>query len=111
MGCAGSLPGMPEVPEIELDTDAIEGAIQEQCEAIPENVEKNIRNFPDEVRKCDGDEWEVEGTKGTLKLKKEYTEAELVTAAIVSACGEAVREAMKVRFIFLLSYYFIFNTQ
>eukprot|EP01083_Nonionella_stella_P069788 186245_1 len=95
MGCLGSVPGVPQAPDLNeaIDMEAVGESIVDAVKAIPENIEKNKREFPGELRNCEEKEWDVPDT--TMKLKKEATPQEIDEAAIVSACGTAVKDAIK----------------
>jgi len=92
--CAGGIPGVPSAPEIELDMEAVGGAITDALKALPENIADNRKNFPTECAKLeDGAEYDVPDT--TMKLKKDANEQEIWKAAIVAACGTALRDSIK----------------
>eukprot|EP00483_Globobulimina_turgida_P000820 UN00821 len=93
MGCIGSVPGMPSAPEIELDMEAVGEAITDAVKGIPESIENNKREFPGEIASSADYEWPVPDT--TMTLNKKSTQDEITQAAIVSACGNAVKDAIK----------------
>ena len=98
MGCVSGVPGIPTAPEIELDMDAVGEAITDAIKDIPDNIDKNLREFPDEVKNCQEEKWAVPDT--TMELAKDYTQDQLTEAAIVSACGAAVKQAIQVNILY-----------
>ena len=95
MGCLGSVPGAPSVPEIELDMDAVAEAITTAIEEIPQKIKENAENFPQEVKECQDEKWPVPDT--TMELTKDYTEEDMALACIMSACGASVKQAIQVK--------------
>eukprot|EP00483_Globobulimina_turgida_P000763 UN00763 len=93
MGCLGSVPGVPQAPEIEIDMEAVGEAIVDAVKGIPDNIEKNEREFPGEIANCNDDEWPVPDT--TMTLNNKSTKEEIRDACIISACGAAVKDAIK----------------
>ena len=90
--------GVPSLPEINIDNEHLNGLIKTAIDEIPDKVNENCRNFPNQIVVADPDPFQVPDTN--LKLTKDSTDKEITMAAIVAAFATQARDAIKVIYIY-----------
>jgi hypothetical protein len=80
-----------ETPKVDMEKV---GSLIETCiKEIPKDVEKNEREFAEEIKKCSGKDFMVPDS--TLKLNDKSSKEDIHKAAIISACGSKIRDQIK----------------
>ena len=99
MGGLCAAAGVPSLPEINIDNEHLNELIKTAIDEIPDKVNENCRNFPNQIVVADPDPFQVPDTN--LKLTKDSTDKEITMAAIVAAFATQARDAIKVNYIYL----------
>ena len=99
MGGLCAAAGVPSLPEINIDNEHLNELIKTAIDEIPDKVNENCRNFPNQIVVADPDPFQVPDTN--LKLTKDSTDKEITMAAIVAAFATQARDAIKVIYIYI----------